>query len=71
VNTSEHVLTQRVTATAWLRVRKIPMSERNRRLVKIPKFLWHEEHGVGNTDVVVIDLPTIPGARPVGVVLDE
>jgi dTDP-4-dehydrorhamnose 3,5-epimerase len=42
------------------RVSKIPMSELNRRLVNIPKFVWHAEHNVGATDVVVIDLPTEP-----------
>jgi dTDP-4-dehydrorhamnose 3,5-epimerase len=41
-------------------VSKIPMSELNRRLVNIPKFVWHAEHNVGTTDVVVIDLPTKP-----------
>lgn len=39
---------------------KILMSERNRRLVNIPRFVWHAEHNIGSTDVVVIDLPTAP-----------
>jgi dTDP-4-dehydrorhamnose 3,5-epimerase len=39
---------------------RIPMSELNRRMVNIPKFVWHAEHNVGSTDVVVIDMPTEP-----------
>ena len=29
-------------------------------MVNIPKFVWHAEHNVGSTDVVVIDMPTEP-----------
>jgi dTDP-4-dehydrorhamnose 3,5-epimerase len=36
------------------------MSETNRRLVNIPKFVWHAEQNIGDKDVVVIDLPTEP-----------
>jgi dTDP-4-dehydrorhamnose 3,5-epimerase len=39
---------------------KISMSESNRRLVNIPKFVWHAEQNIGERDVVVIDLPTEP-----------
>ncbi len=39
---------------------KILMSESNRRLVNIPKFVWHAEQNIGDKDVVVIDLPTEP-----------
>ncbi len=39
---------------------KITMSETNRRLVNIPKFVWHAEQNIGDKDVVVIDLPTEP-----------
>jgi dTDP-4-dehydrorhamnose 3,5-epimerase len=39
---------------------KITMSETNRRLVNIPKFVWHAEQNIGDGDVVVIDLPTEP-----------
>jgi dTDP-4-dehydrorhamnose 3,5-epimerase len=39
---------------------KILMTEMNRRLINIPKFVWHAEHNIGNKDVVVIDLPTEP-----------
>ncbi len=39
---------------------KIVMSELNRRLVNIPKFVWHAEENIGSKDVVVIDLPTEP-----------
>ena len=39
---------------------KISMSESNRRLVNIPKFVWHAERNIGDKDVMVIDLPTEP-----------
>jgi hypothetical protein len=43
----------------WIyHVCKIPKSELNRRVVNIPKFVWHAGDNVGNTDVVVIELPT-------------
>lgn len=39
---------------------KILMTEHDRRIVNIPTHVWHAEHNVGTTDVVVIDLPTLP-----------
>lgn len=39
---------------------KILMSEHDRKMVNIPTHVWHAEHNVGTTDVVVIDLPTQP-----------
>jgi len=39
---------------------KIVMSELNRQLVNIPKFVWHAEENVGARDVLVIDFPTEP-----------
>ena len=50
----------RPDSSTYGHVCKIPMTELNRRLVNIPKFVWHAEHNVGSTDVVVIDMPTEP-----------
>ncbi|HEY3641617.1 MAG TPA: dTDP-4-dehydrorhamnose 3,5-epimerase family protein [Xanthobacteraceae bacterium] len=50
----------RPDSSTYGHVCKILMSELNRRLVNIPRFVWHAEHNVGTTDVVVIDLPTEP-----------
>ena len=41
-------------------ISRITMSETNRRLVNIPRFVWHAEQNIGDKDVVVIDLPTEP-----------
>jgi len=39
---------------------EIAMSESNRRLVNIPRLVWHAEQNIGLKDTVVIDLPTEP-----------
>jgi dTDP-4-dehydrorhamnose 3,5-epimerase len=36
------------------------MSEHRRCLVNIPICVWHADHNIGTTDVVVIDMPTVP-----------
>ncbi len=41
-------------------VRKIAMSEFDRKLVNIPRYVWHAELNIGARDAVVIDLPTAP-----------
>jgi dTDP-4-dehydrorhamnose 3,5-epimerase len=39
---------------------KILMSEHNRCLVNIPCCVWHADHNIGTSEVIVIDMPTIP-----------
>ncbi|MGY9056106.1 MAG: dTDP-4-dehydrorhamnose 3,5-epimerase family protein, partial [Alphaproteobacteria bacterium] len=29
------------------------------RLVNIPAFVWHADHNVGSTDVMVVNFPTM------------
>ena len=41
-------------------VSKVYLSEKNRRLMNIPPGVWHACHNVGQTDVVVVNFPTIP-----------
>jgi len=50
----------RPTSSTYGKVCKIAMTEYNRRLVNIPKLVWHAEHNIGRGDVVVIDMPTEP-----------
>lgn len=39
---------------------KIILSEHHRRLVNVPKLVWHADHNIGSKDVVVLNYPTIP-----------
>jgi len=39
---------------------QITLSERHRRLVNVPKNVWHADHNIGTNDVVVVNFPTIP-----------
>lgn len=41
-------------------VSKVYLSEHNRQLMNIPAGVWHANRNVGNTDVVVVNFPTIP-----------
>ena len=38
---------------------RVVLSEYNRRLVNVPKFVWHADHNIGTRDVVVINFPTM------------
>jgi dTDP-4-dehydrorhamnose 3,5-epimerase len=38
----------------------IVLSERDRVLVNVPRNVWHADHNIGTTDVVVVNFPTIP-----------
>jgi len=38
---------------------KIILSEYNRRLVNVPRNVWHADHNIGNKGVVVVNFPTI------------
>jgi len=39
---------------------KIVLSEHNRRLVNIPKSVWHADYNIGTGDTVVVNFPTRP-----------
>ncbi|HEY7448173.1 MAG TPA: hypothetical protein VH702_08485 [Vicinamibacterales bacterium] len=39
-------------------VSKIVLSEHQRCLVNIPKNVWHADHNIGTTDVLVVNFPT-------------
>jgi dTDP-4-dehydrorhamnose 3,5-epimerase len=36
----------------------IVLSEHRRQVVNVPKFVWHADHNIGTTDVLVVNLPT-------------
>lgn len=39
---------------------KIALSAHHRCLVNVPRNVWHADHNVGSTDVVVVNFPTTP-----------
>jgi dTDP-4-dehydrorhamnose 3,5-epimerase len=39
---------------------RIVLSEYNRRLVNIPRFVWHADHNIGTRDALVVNFPTEP-----------
>lgn len=41
-------------------VSKVCLTQHNRRLMNIPAGIWHANHNIGDTDVVVVNFPTIP-----------
>lgn len=41
-------------------VSKIYLTEHRRRLMSIPRGVWHADHNVGQTDVVLANFPTVP-----------
>jgi dTDP-4-dehydrorhamnose 3,5-epimerase len=40
------------------KISRIVLSEHNRRLVNIPRFIWHADHNIGTRDAVVVNFPT-------------
>ena len=38
---------------------RIVLSEHNRCLVNVPRNVWHADHNIGATDVVVVNFPTV------------
>jgi dTDP-4-dehydrorhamnose 3,5-epimerase len=47
-------------ASTYGEVCKILMSEYNRCLLNIPTHVWHALHNIGDKDVIIIDMPTVP-----------
>jgi dTDP-4-dehydrorhamnose 3,5-epimerase len=39
---------------------RVVLSELHRRLITIPRGVWHAERNLGQTDVMVVNFPTIP-----------
>ncbi|MGA9603081.1 MAG: dTDP-4-dehydrorhamnose 3,5-epimerase [Methyloceanibacter sp.] len=41
-------------------VSRVVLSEHHRRLVNVPKFVWHADVNIGQRDCVVVNFPTTP-----------
>ena len=39
---------------------RIVLSGHQRSIVNVPKNVWHADHNIGTTDVVVVNFPTLP-----------
>lgn len=49
----------RPQSSTYGEVCRIVLSEKNRRIVNVPKNVWHADHNIGSTDVVVVNFPTV------------
>jgi dTDP-4-dehydrorhamnose 3,5-epimerase len=49
----------RPDSSTYGQVSKIYLSPHNHRLVNIAAFVWHADHNVGSTDVMVVNFPTM------------
>ena len=38
---------------------RITLTEHNRRLVNVPKNVWHADHNIGSSDVLIVNFPTM------------
>ena len=50
----------RPSSSTYGEICEIWLTEFDRKLVSIPKFVWHADHNVGSTDVLAVNFPTIP-----------
>jgi dTDP-4-dehydrorhamnose 3,5-epimerase len=50
----------RPESTTCGEVCRIVLSEHRRCLVNVPKNVWHADHNIGSSDVVVVNFPTAP-----------
>jgi dTDP-4-dehydrorhamnose 3,5-epimerase len=41
------------------KISRIVLSEQERRLVNVPRNVWHADHNIGTTDVIVVNFPTM------------
>jgi dTDP-4-dehydrorhamnose 3,5-epimerase len=41
-------------------VRILHLTEQNRRIVNIPRLVWHADRNIGSKDVIAVNLPTRP-----------
>jgi len=51
---------EREDSTTAGREFRVVLSEHHRRLITIPRGVWHAERNLGRTDVQVVNFPTIP-----------
>lgn len=51
---------ERPESSTYKQVSKVVLSEFNRRIMNIPRNVWHAVHNIGLKDVLAINFPTIP-----------
>jgi dTDP-4-dehydrorhamnose 3,5-epimerase len=49
----------RPQSSTYGEVCRIVLSEKNRRIVNVPKNVWHADHNIGSSEVVVVNFPTV------------
>jgi dTDP-4-dehydrorhamnose 3,5-epimerase len=50
----------RPESSTYGEVCKIVLSEYNRRVMNIPRFVWHAQQNIGSRDSLLLDFPTAP-----------
>jgi dTDP-4-dehydrorhamnose 3,5-epimerase len=50
----------RPESSTYHQVSKVVLSEFNRRIMNIPRYVWHAVHNIGLKDAMVVNFPTIP-----------
>lgn len=50
----------RPESSTYKQVCRIVLSEHRRGLVNVPRNVWHADHNIGTSDVIVVNLPTAP-----------
>jgi len=50
----------RPTSPTRNQICRIVLSEHNRRLVNVPRYVWHADRNIGTRDVLVVNFPTMP-----------
>jgi dTDP-4-dehydrorhamnose 3,5-epimerase len=49
----------RPQSSTYGEVCRIVLSDKNRRIVNVPKNVWHADHNIGSSEVVVVNFPTV------------
>ncbi len=49
----------RPESSTYNKICKVYLSGNQPRLVNVPKFVWHADHNIGNSELVVLNFPTI------------
>jgi dTDP-4-dehydrorhamnose 3,5-epimerase len=42
------------------KISRVVLSEYNRRLMNVPKFVWHADRNIGTKDCIAVNFPTLP-----------
>jgi dTDP-4-dehydrorhamnose 3,5-epimerase len=50
----------RPDSSTYNQISRLVLSEHQRRLVNIPKLVWHADHNIGSCDAMIVNFPTVP-----------